>query len=310
MGGRIPQQFIDDLLGRVDIIDVIDARVPLKKKGKDYMACCPFHNEKTPSFSVSQDKQFYYCFGCGASGSALGFLMDYEHMDFVEAIHALASLAGVDVPTEDGPVERGPDLSPLFDVLAKADDFYQQQLREHPHAGRAVDYLKKRGLSGAVARDFGIGFAPPGWDNLLKKLGDSDAGKKALLDAGMVIQKDEERLYDRFRDRIMFPIRDRRGRVIAFGGRVLDGDGQGAKYLNSPETAVFHKGKELYGLYEARKAVRDLERLLVVEGYMDVVALAQYDIRYAVATLGTATTTVTAPAARPPGGHWKMPCRL
>lgn len=291
MGGRIPQQFIDDLLGRVDIIDIIDSRVPLKKKGKDYMACCPFHNEKSPSFSVSQDKQFYYCFGCGASGSALGFLMDYEHMDFVEAIQALANQAGVEVPTEDGPVVRGPDLNPLLDILEKADSFFQAQLREHAQAARAVAYLKNRGLSGEVARDFGIGFAPPGWDNLLKKLGTDENSKKLLLDSGMVIQKDDDRVYDRFRDRIMFPIRDRRGRVIAFGGRVLDGDEQGAKYLNSPETPVFHKGKELYGLFEARKAVRDLNRLLVVEGYMDVVALAQYGIRYAVATLGTATTS-------------------
>ncbi|MGD8999061.1 MAG: DNA primase [Granulosicoccaceae bacterium] len=290
MGGRIPQNFIDDLLSRVDIVDVIDSRVPLKKKGKDYMACCPFHNEKTPSFSVSQDKQFYYCFGCGASGSALGFLMDYEHMDFVEAIHALARQVGVEVPSEDGPdTPRGPDPNPLYAMLEQAARFYRNQLREHPHASRAIDYLKGRGLTGDIAKDFGIGYAPSGWDNLLRTYGDSDEHKQVLITTGMVIDKGD-RCYDRFRDRIMFPIRDRRGRVIAFGGRVLSKDDE-PKYLNSPETPVFHKGQELYGLFEARKALRDIPRLLVVEGYMDVVALAQFGIRYAVATLGTATTS-------------------
>lgn len=306
MGGKIPQGFIDDLLGRVDIVDVIDARVPLKKKGKDFMACCPFHGEKTPSFSVSQDKQFYYCFGCGASGSALGFLMDYEHMGFVEAIESLAASAGVEVPREDGDGDTPrQNYQPLYDVLEASSKFYRDQLRSHPQGPRAIDYLKKRGLSGDIVTAFGIGLAPAGWDNLIKHIG-ADATKQAnLTTSGMVIEKDDKR-YDRFRDRIMIPILDRRGRCIAFGGRVLDAaqgstnvaggrtqeatQQQGAKYLNSPETPIFHKGRELYGLYQVRKAMRDIPRLLVVEGYMDVIALAQYGIRYAVATLGTATT--------------------
>jgi DNA primase len=290
MGGKIPQNFIDDLLGRVDIVDVIDARVPLKKKGKDFMACCPFHGEKTPSFSVSQDKQFYYCFGCGASGSALGFLMDYEHMGFVEAIESLAATAGVEVPREEGDHDTPrQNYQPLYDVLEASSKFYRDQLRNHPHAQRAIDYLKGRGLSGDIVTAFGIGFAPPGWDNLIKYIGEDAAKQDSLTTSGMVIDKGDKR-YDRFRDRIMIPILDRRGRCIAFGGRVLDGSSEGAKYLNSPETPIFHKGRELYGLYQARKALRDIPRLLVVEGYMDVIALAQYGIRYAVATLGTATT--------------------
>jgi DNA primase len=290
MGGKIPQNFIDDLLGRVDIVDVIDARVPLKKKGKDFMACCPFHGEKTPSFSVSQDKQFYYCFGCGASGSALGFLMDYEHMGFVEAIESLAASAGVEVPREEGGNDAPrQNYQPLYDVLEASSKFYRDQLRHHPQAQRAIDYLKNRGLSGDIVTAFGIGFAPPGWDNLIRHIGEDAAKQDSLTTSGMVIDKGDKR-YDRFRDRIMIPILDRRGRCIAFGGRVLEGNSEGAKYLNSPETPIFHKGRELYGLYQARKALRDIPRLLVVEGYMDVIALAQYGIRYAVATLGTATT--------------------
>lgn len=290
MGGKIPQGFIDDLLGRIDIVDVIDTRVPLKKKGKDFMACCPFHTEKSPSFSVSQDKQFYYCFGCGASGSALGFLMDYEHMGFVEAIESLAATAGIDVPREEGDNDAPrQNYQPLYDVLEASSKFYRDQLRSHPQAPRAIDYLKNRGLSGDIVTAFGIGLAPPGWDNLIKYIGEDAAKQDSLTASGMVIDKGDKR-YDRFRDRIMIPILDRRGRCIAFGGRVLEPDEKGAKYLNSPETPIFHKGRELYGLYQARKALRDIPRLLVVEGYMDVIALAQYGIRYAVATLGTATT--------------------
>jgi len=293
MAGRIPQQFIDDLVSRVDIVEVIDGRVPLKKKGREYMACCPFHNEKTPSFSVSPAKQFYHCFGCGAHGTAIGFLMEYEHMEFVEAVEELASMAGLEVPRETAPGETGPRPAPrpgpdLYEVLETCDTWYRRQLRQHPQAQRAVDYLKQRGLSGEIAAEFGIGYAPPGWDNLLKTFGDTPERRARLTEAGMLIEKDDGRHYDRFRDRVMFPIRDRRGRTIAFGGRVLGDDTP--KYLNSPETPVFHKGRELYGLYEARKALRDIPRLLVVEGYMDVVSLAQFDIRYAVATLGTSTT--------------------
>ena len=296
MAGRIPQQFIDDLLNRIDIVEVIDSRVPLKKKGKEYSACCPFHSEKTPSFTVSQNKQFYHCFGCKANGTAVGFLMEYEHLSFPDAIEELARSQGIDVPYEGG---QRPDpeakkaQTDLYDLMQETDLYYQQQLRQHEQAETAVNYLKERGLSGEIAKVFGIGFAPDGWDNLLKALGNTAEREKALVTAGMLIKKDNGKCYDRFRDRIMFPIRDRRGRCIAFGGRILPKEqpnDKDAKYLNSPETPLFHKGRELYGLYEARQALRDIPHLMVVEGYMDVVALAQFDVRYAVATLGTATT--------------------
>ncbi|MEJ2347358.1 MAG: DNA primase [Gammaproteobacteria bacterium] len=289
MAGRIPQAFIDELMNRIDIVDVVGNRVQLKKAGREYTACCPFHDEKTPSFTVSPTKQFYHCFGCGAHGTALGFLMEYEHLGFVEAVQELAATAGLEVPRETGSAagdNRG--LEDLYGIMEQAAAFYRRQLREHTAAGRAIDYLKGRGLSGQVAAEFGIGYAPPGWDNLASVLGADAASRGLLARAGLIAEKTGGGAYDRFRDRIMFPIRDRRGRVIAFGGRILDGDGP--KYLNSPETPIFHKGRELYGLFEARKALRKLERLLVVEGYMDVVALAQHDIRCAVATLGTATT--------------------
>ncbi len=303
---RIPQSFIDDLVNRIDIVEIVDSRVPLKKAGREYTACCPFHNEKTPSFTVSSSKQFYHCFGCGAHGTAVGFLMEYDHMSFPEAIEELARQAGLDVPYEGGvraeaDPERQKKSQDLYAILERADQFYQQQLRQHPQAQRAIDYLKQRGLSGQVAAEFGIGFAPPGWDSLIRSMGNSDALQEQLITTGMLIRKDGGRCYDRFRDRIMFPIRDPRGRCIGFGGRILpdaaeSGDNQEkgakkpAKYLNSPETPLFHKGQELYGLFEARRALRDIPRLLVVEGYMDVVALAEAGIRYAVATLGTATT--------------------
>ena len=294
MAGRIPQNFIDDLLGRVDIVDVIDAYTTLKKAGKNYKGLCPFHAEKTPSFSVEPDKQFYYCFGCGAGGNALGFLMNYENLDYVEAIEKLAAQAGMEVPREESSVAQKSreKNQALYDVLQASQRYYQAQLRRHPQKNRAVDYLKSRGLSGEIARDFALGYAPPGWNNLMDAVGTDEAKKKALLNAGMLIENtdnDKYSLYDRFRDRIIYPIRDNRGRVIAFGGRVLGDDKP--KYLNSPETPVFHKGEELYGLYEARKNTRKLERFLIVEGYMDVIALAQHDISYAVATLGTATST-------------------
>ncbi|MFU8838656.1 MAG: DNA primase [Thiohalomonadaceae bacterium] len=296
MAGRIPQHFIDDLVSRIDIVEVIDKRVPLKKAGRDYQACCPFHSEKTPSFTVSPEKQFYHCFGCGAHGTAIGFLMEYERMEFVEAIEELAQQAGVTVVREDehgrpADAPRGDGNKALYAVLTQAADYYRQQLRSHPDAPRVIAYLKERGMSGEIARDFLIGYAPNGWDNLSKALGSQQ--EHALVQAGMLVEKEGGNRYDRFRDRLMFPIRDRRGRVIAFGGRVLPGaddKAAGAKYLNSPETPVFHKGNELYGLFEARQALRELPRLLVVEGYMDVVALAQHGVRYAVATLGTAVT--------------------
>ena len=289
MAGKIPAKFIDDLLARVDIVDVIDARVPLKKAGKDYKACCPFHEEKTPSFTVSLDKQFYHCFGCGAHGSAIGFLMDYEHMSFPEAVQELAQRVGMQVPHEAQAARETPDLTaPLLDVLAQADRFYRRMLREHAQAKEAVEYLKRRGLSGEIAADFGLGYAPEGWDNLLKVVGTTEELRQALATAGLIVKKDGGGYYDRFRNRVMFPIHDHRGRLIGFGGRVLD-KGE-PKYLNSPETPLFHKGRELYGLYRARDALKREGRALVVEGYMDVVALAQFGIDYAVATLGTATT--------------------
>jgi len=287
MAGRIPPEFINALLARTDIVNLINSRVPLRKAGKDYQACCPFHDEKTPSFTVSPDKQFYHCFGCGASGSAIGFLMEYERQDFREAVEELAQQAGMQIPTAGENVRAGPDLRPLYDLLDRTAQLYRRQLREHPRAPQAVEYLKDRGLTGEMAAAFGLGFAPPGWDFLLSTLGDSAQARERLPQCGLVINQDGKR-YDRFRDRIMFPIRDRRGRVIGFGGRVL-GD-EKPKYLNSPETPVFHKGRELYGLYEAQQANRKLERLLVVEGYLDVIALAQFGITYAVATLGTATS--------------------
>jgi len=290
MTGRIPQSFIDDLLTRTDIVEVIDERVPLKKAGREYKACCPFHNEKTPSFTVSQTKQFYHCFGCGEHGTAISFLMNFEHMEFVEAVEELARRAGLEVPHEGRPDRDGaPRTRSYYELLERVSAYFQEQLRSHPQAGRAVDYLKKRGLSGEVAARFRIGFAPPGWENLAAALHADNATRKALLELGLTIERDDGRsAYDRFRDRIQFPIHDRSGRTIGFGGRVLDNSTP--KYLNSPESPVFHKGSELYGLYEARKAVRQLDRILVVEGYMDVVALAQFDINYVVATLGTATT--------------------
>lgn len=292
MAGLIPQSFIDDLLNRTDIVDVVGSRVQLKKTGKNYSACCPFHKEKTPSFTVSPDKQFYYCFGCGAGGNALGFVMDHDHLDFPQAVEDLAKRIGMDVPREErGPGNRSrqPVDSPLYPLLAAASDYYRQTLKSHPARKAAVDYLKGRGVSGIIARDFALGFAPPGWDGLLKHLGEDPLQQKAMIDAGLLIENTETgRRYDRFRDRIMFPIRDSRGRVIAFGGRVLGDDKP--KYLNSPETPVFHKGQELYGLFEARQHNRNLDEIMVVEGYMDVIALAQLGLRNAVATLGTATS--------------------
>ncbi|WP_435213896.1 DNA primase [Luminiphilus sp. nBUS_16] len=288
---RIPQKFIDDLLDRVDIVEVIDRRVKLKKTGKNFSACCPFHDEKTPSFSVNPGKQFYYCFGCGAGGNALGFLMDYERLEFPEAVESLAQTVGLQVPKEElRPGQTPPQDTnrPILEQLEQATRFYEHSLRKHPEAKRAVAYLKGRGLSGEIARAFRVGFAPPGWDNLLQTA-DSDTQQiKRLTDGGMLVTNDRGRTYDRFRDRIVFPILDARGRVIAFGGRVLGDDKP--KYLNSPETPVFHKSRELYGLYQARKSERSLTRIVVVEGYMDVIALAQYGIGYAVATLGTATS--------------------
>ena len=294
MAGLIAQGFIDDLLNRTDIVEVVSSRVQLKKAGKNYTACCPFHQEKTPSFSVNHEKQFYYCFGCGAGGNALGFIMDHDHLDFPEAVDELAKRAGVEVEREDSnsTTPRQPRQavdSPLYALLTAASDYYRSALKNHPQRHAAVNYLKNRGVSGVIARDFALGFAPPGWDNLSKHLGGDALQEKAMIDAGLLAENaDSKRSYDRFRDRIIFPIHDSRGRIIGFGGRVLGDDKP--KYLNSPETAVFHKGQELYGLYEARKHNRQLNEIIVVEGYMDVIALAQQGLRNAVATLGTSTS--------------------
>jgi DNA primase len=285
MAGLIPQDFIDDLIARADIVEVVGRRVQLKKAGREYKACCPFHDEKTPSFTVSPGKGFYHCFGCGAHGTAIGFLMEYDHMNFVEAIESLAHSMGVEVPRDesDKPARRYDELFSLLDTVGR---HWQSCLKESPPA---VDYLKRRGIDGSTARRFGIGYAPDGWSNVLDKFGQSPEAVERLLATGLIISKDNGQHYDRFRDRIMFPIRDARGRTIGFGGRTL-GDGE-PKYLNSPETVLFHKGRELYGLYEARQALRHIEQLVVVEGYMDAVALSRHGIDFAVATLGTATTS-------------------
>ncbi|ATE59059.1 DNA primase [Thauera sinica] len=280
----IPQSFVQELLSRVDIVDVIERYLPLKKSGANYFACCPFHGEKSASFSVSPTKQFYHCFGCGVHGSAIGFLMEYSGLGFVEAVKELAAQVGLQVP-DDGHHTAIPanDSEPLREAMATAARFYREQLK---HAPNAIDYLKRRGLSGEIAARFGLGYARDEWQGLQRAFPDYQA--KTLADAGLVIDNDQGRRYDRFRDRIMFPIHDRRGRIIAFGGRILD---QGEpKYLNSPETPLFEKGRELYGLFLAQKAIREAGFAVVVEGYMDVVALAQYGIENAVATLGTATT--------------------
>ena len=289
MAGRIPQNFIDELIGRADIVEIINARVPLKRAGREYRANCPFHNEKTPSFWVSPTKQFYHCFGCGAHGTVVSFLMNYDRLSFVEAVDDLAQRLGLEVPREGGDRPDAPAVSDdLYTLMGKAATFYQEQLDA---SERARDYAKQRGLTRDIAAKFGIGYAPDSWNEVLKRFGASEESRAKLLELGLIRERDRDKgegHYDYFRDRLMFPIRDQRGRVIAFGGRVLD---QGEpKYLNSPETALFHKGRELYGLHEVRLDRAPLTRLMVVEGYMDVVRLHQAGVTYAVATLGTSTT--------------------
>jgi DNA primase len=290
MSGRIPKHFIDELIARTDIIDVIGSRIQLKKGGKEFKACCPFHGEKTPSFTVVPDKQFYHCFGCGVHGTALGFLMEHDHLSFVEAVEELAARAGLQVPREEDPNANTKPVDDLFVPLEEAAKLYNEKLFD---SERAIAYVKKRGLTRETAQRFLIGYAPDAWDFIGKALGAAETESRKLLAVGLVIEREQRDSkksghYDRFRDRIMFPIRDTRGRVIGFGGRILD---QGEpKYLNSPETELFHKGRELYGLFEARQSTRSIKRLMVVEGYMDVVRLHQAGITYAVATLGTATT--------------------
>jgi len=285
MPGLIPERFIDELLARVDIVDVVQQRVPLKRAGREWTACCPFHDERTPSFYVSPAKQFYHCFGCGAHGSAVKFLMEYDRLEFPDAVEELAQSVGVTVPHEGGPARPREDHTDLYALLDAAAGFYQRAL---PDSAAAKAYCKKRGLDKDVIERFRIGWAPGGWDAVKRALGTSDARVRMLEQAGMLSTGEKGKQYDRFRERLMFPILDRRGRVIAFGGRILEGDGP--KYLNSPETPLFHKGRELFALWQVRQANAKLERLIVVEGYMDVVSLHQAGVTQAVATLGTATT--------------------
>jgi len=282
----IPREFIELLLAKIDIVDLISAHIPMRKKtGSNYFALCPFHQEKSGSFSVSQTKQFYYCFGCGAHGNAIDFLINQERLSFPEAIETLARQAGMSMPENTMQIKKDDHLPALYELMTSTATFYYEHLRQ---AKRAIEYLKGRGISGQTAKLFQIGFAPAGWQNLIDELGKNDIEKKKLLETGLIIKKDEGGYYDRFRDRIMFPIIDYRGRIVGFGGRIID---QGEpKYLNSPETTLFQKGHELYGLYQASKANHHLDKVLVVEGYMDVIALFQHGITYAVATLGTATT--------------------
>mgnify|MGYP003385103554 FL=1 len=297
MAGRISRQFIDDLLSRADIVELVDSRVPLKKAGKNHQACCPFHNEKSPSFTVSQDKQFYHCFGCGEHGNAISFLMEFDRLDFVDAVEELASHCGMEVIREENtasPAEQRRQQQIYqqkqddYELMSQISRFFQQQLKVASDKDTAIQYLKGRGLSGEVVKRFGIGYISDAWDGMMNTFSRNGQANQQLIDLGMAISGDKQRPYDRFRGRIMFPISDKRGRVIGFGGRVL-GD-EKPKYLNSPETRVYHKGQELYGLHEAKQANKKLKRLIVVEGYMDVVALAQHGVDYAVASLGTATT--------------------
>jgi DNA primase len=290
MAGRIPQTFIDELISRSDIVEIIGSRVPLKKAGREFKACCPFHDEKTPSFWVSPDKQFFHCFGCGAHGTALGFLMQYDQLPFPEAVEELAGRVGLEVPHEGGASPASVMTEGQSELLARVAGFYQECLQNNE---RASAYVRNRGLDAAIIERFLIGYAPESWNEVLRRFGATEDSRAMLLAAGLIIERDTPRAgsepyYDRFRDRIMFPIRDPRGRVLGFGGRILD-RGE-PKYLNSPETELFHKGRELYGLHEIRLARQNLKRLIVVEGYMDVVRLHQAGLQYAVATLGTATT--------------------
>ncbi|HEY5970956.1 MAG TPA: DNA primase [Pseudoxanthomonas sp.] len=283
---RIPDAFIDDLLARTDIVEVIGTRVPLKRQGKEYSARCPFHDERSPSFTVSQTKQFYHCFGCGAHGTAISFLMNYDRLEFLDAVDELAKRVGMEVPKETQKRNETDDGRDLYAALDAAAKFFQRQLEGND---KAKSYLDQRGVDGSIRMQFSIGYAPDGFSALKDALGTDERRIKLLDKTGMLSKSDNGRIYDKFRDRVMFPIHDRRGRVIAFGGRVLQKD-DGPKYLNSPETPLFHKGRELYGLWQVRQANQKIERLIVVEGYMDVVSLFQYGVTQAVATLGTATT--------------------
>ncbi len=291
IAGRIPEAFIQEILSRVDIVDLIHSRgVPIKKTGANHVACCPFHNEKTPSFSVNQTKQFYHCFGCGAHGDAINFLKEFDGLSFTDAIEQLALKVGLEVPQDMAGVQQQIIEQPLYQLMGQITDYYQQQLKKHPDAKVAIDYLKNRGLTGEIAKEYGIGFAPPGWDNVLSSFGQTPQAQETLQKVGLLIKNEQSKVWDRFRNRIMFPIRDRKGRVVGFGGRVLEKQEDGPKYLNSPETLLFHKSECLFGLYELLKRNHKITRAILVEGYMDVIALAQHGIGGAIATLGTSIT--------------------
>jgi len=287
MPGRIPDQFIDDLLARVDIVEVIEQRVPLKKAGRDWTARCPFHDERSPSFTVSPAKQFYHCFGCGAHGSAIKFLMEYDRLEFVDAVEDLAARVGLKVPYDGGRRTPQEDSTDLYALLGNCTTFYQRELAK---TAKAREYFESRGLDAAIIERFQLGYAPEGWESLKIALGTSPQRIALLEKSGMLTSGERGKKFDRFRDRVMFPIQDRRGRVIAFGGRILSKTDDGPKYLNSPETPLFHKGRELFALWQVRQMHSKIPRLIVVEGYMDVIALFQHGITQAVATLGTATT--------------------
>lgn len=288
MAGRIPEQFIDDLLTRVDIVELVEAYLPLRKTGRNFQALCPFHDEKTPSFTISREKQFYHCFGCESHGTAIGFLMKYRNLEFVEAVEEIAASVGLEIPREAGKTHGAPTHE-IFKILEQARNFYEATLRSHNERERAISYLKGRDISGQVAKIFRLGYAPAGWRNLLDFLTSRGVDEDQIELSGLAIRRDRGGFYDRFRDRVLFPIHDRRGRVVGFGGRIIDAGEP--KYLNSPETRVFHKGRELYGLHEALANTKKMSALIVVEGYMDVIALHQFGLTNAVATLGTALTS-------------------
>ena len=283
---RIPQAFIDDLIDRSDITEIIGKRIEIKKAGKEYKACCPFHNEKTPSFTISPEKGFYHCFGCGAHGTSLGFLMDYEKLTFVEAIEELAKMLGMEVPKSNEDIKLTKKQTSLKSLLNQVSEYFQSNLKS---SEKTIGYLKNRGIDGKTAKDFCIGYSKDSWDDITKKFGSTEKNIDQLVEAGLIIKKDKGGYYDRFRNRVMFPIRDNRGDVVGFGGRVIDEEDD-PKYLNSPETTLFKKGYLLYGLYEGKQEISATKEVILVEGYTDVIGLSQYKVRNALATLGTATT--------------------
>ena len=287
MSERIPQDFIDDLIERADIGEVIGRRVEIKKAGKEFKACCPFHNEKTPSFTISPEKGFYHCFGCGAHGTALGFLMDYERLTFVEAIEEVAKMLGVTVPKTKENIAKSKERNSLKDLLQNISTYYEQNLKG---SDKAIKYLKSRGIDGKTAKHYALGFSIDSWDDITNKFGATQEDKKKLLACGLLIEKDDGGFYDRFRNRLMFPIRNNKGEIVGFGGRIIDDEEP--KYLNSPETSLFKKGELLYGLYESKKSIADKRKAIIVEGYTDVIGLYQNKIGNSLATLGTATTEI------------------